>query len=294
MGESKYDVYQIIPKDLQPTTILVKPFEAVQHTIHKIDKAKLKYPFIVKPDIGERGWGVQKIENQEQFIEYHCKINQDFLVQEFISYPIELGVFYFRYPGKQNGVISSIVEKGFLTVKGNGENTLEELIEHNPRAILQKDILQQRWSNQWTRVIPNGEEIVLEEIGNHCRGTMFLNGAKYSSAKLSRQFDQIADRINGFYFGRFDIRCKSVADLEEGLNFSILELNGAGGEPGHIYQPGTGLMAAYRSIFYHLKVLFEISRSNHKRGHRHVSFKEGYHLWLKAVKQNQIKKNCRL
>jgi hypothetical protein len=36
---------------------------------------------------------------------------------------------------------------------------------------------------------------------------------------------------SGFYFGRLDIMYQSIADLEQGKDFAIVELNGAASEP---------------------------------------------------------------
>ena len=40
-----------------------------------------------------------------------------------------------------------------------------------------------------------------------------------------------------YYSGRLDIRYNTLDELKPGNNFSIIELNGAGSEPTHIYDP---------------------------------------------------------
>ncbi|MEQ9006519.1 MAG: hypothetical protein RLP12_01450, partial [Ekhidna sp.] len=69
---------------------------------------------------------------------------------------------------------------------------------------------------------------MIEPIGNHCRGTKFLNDNHEINTELNQAFNQLAGQIPDLHFGRFDLKCKSYDDLKELKNFKILELNGAG------------------------------------------------------------------
>jgi hypothetical protein len=63
--------------------------------------------------------------------------------------------------------------------------------------------------------------------------------------------------------------------LKNGKNFSILEYNGCGAEPNHIYDSGYTLLAAYREILKHWKALYEISKYNSSKGVKPWAFKRG-------------------
>jgi len=78
--------------------------------------------------------------------------------------------------------------------------------------------------------------------------------------------DKISLRINDFFYGRYDIMCKSIEDLKQGKNFVILEYNGCGAEPNHFYDTGYTLTEAWNEILKHWKILFRISRYNHRQG----------------------------
>ena len=80
----------------------------------------------------------------------------------------------------------------------------------------------------------------------------------------------------------------NVEDLKAGKNFSIVELNGAGSEPTHIYDPRHSLFFAWKEIARHLKLLCIISIKNHKRGFRYLTVKEGMQMFKenKAVMKN--------
>ncbi|HSZ26257.1 MAG TPA: hypothetical protein VK766_11075, partial [Cytophagaceae bacterium] len=232
----------------------------------------LTLPVIAKPDIGERGTQVEKINNEQELQSYLQTNNCNFLIQEYIDFEIELGVFYYRFPDQTTGTISSIVKKEFLQVTGDGESTLGELITRYPRAGFQFDRLSLKLN--YTSIPQKGEKVLLEPIGNHCRGTTFLNANHLIDSKLTSVFDTISKQIPGFFYGRYDLRCKNMEDLKEGKNIKILELNGAGSEPGHIYQPGYSIFRAWRALLFHWKILYLISIQNHKKGIPYMRFSE--------------------
>lgn len=283
-GEKKSEIFNLIPKKYIPKTVLIEVKDA-NSAIKEAEK--IGYPLIAKPDIGERGNWVEKIHNREELVRYASECPVNFLLQELISYPIELGVFFINHP-KHGKKITSIVRKSFLEIEGNGASTILELLKGDQRAMLTAD-LESDFLNSNGHIVPDsGEKVLVEPIGNHCRGTMFLNDETEIDEPLTAAFSTIADQIPDFYFGRFDLRCRSFRELKQLKNFSILELNGAGAEPGHIYQPGYSLLKAYKSIFWHLKVLTEISIQNHSNGVPYWSFKEGYQRWKDHKKHNAL------
>ncbi len=93
--------------------------------------------------------------------------------------------------------------------------------------------------------------------------------------------DEICRQIPLFYFGRMDIRYHSRELLEEGKSFFILEVNGAGSEPTHMYDPRHSLFFAWKEIIRHWVILFKISRANHKLGFPYLTIKEGVEMFRK-------------
>jgi hypothetical protein len=71
-----------------------------------------------------------------------------------------------------------------------------------------------------------------------------------------------------------DVRYDNWEDLREGKKFSVIELNGAGSEPTHMYDPRHSLFFAWKEIIRHWFLLWRISRMNYKRGHRYMTIKE--------------------
>ena len=291
LGESKGDIMRQIPKQYIPLTRQFPPHVAVSEVLGWMKECKLQYPILLKPDIGERGWMVKKI-NCEGDIHAYLSVNTvSFLAQEYISLPVELGVFYYRFPGEKRGRISSITKKVMMEVVGNGRDSVNELLLRNPRARLYIKAFEKRYPQKLGLVPGKGERVEVEPIGNHCRGTVFLDESHRVSEMLEKTFDLVANQIPGFYFGRFDIRCSSYEELEAGHHFKILELNGAGAEPGHIYHPGRTIWAGYKDIIHHLNVLCSIAVQNHRSGIPYMQFRSGVRFIMSIRKYNRKKVN---
>lgn len=283
MGESKFEVMKLVPDSLKPKTILIHPSSSVTHVTQLLRDAGLPLPMIFKPDLGERGWMVKRIRNEQDIERYLNEIKIDFIAQELIDLPYEFGVYYVRFPSQKKGFVNSITGKEFLFVTGDGEKTLQQLILDKDRAKLQWSTLRMMYADRLTEIIPPGKKVELVSIGNHCLGTTFLNCNHLINDKLNSTFDAISKQVNGFYFGRYDLRCASIEDLENG-NIKIMELNGCGAEPAHIYHPGSSLFTAIKVLITHWRNLYRVSKENHERGIPYLSFQEGKQIY-KQVKR---------
>ena len=274
LGESKFDILEKIPAACKPATIRLEPVATLGGVLEKMTQAGITFPVVAKPDVGERGWLVEKIEDEAGLAAYVRRIRVDFLVQSYAEGPLEFGVFYYRLPGAARGEVTSVVVKEFLQLTGDGKSTVAALVRRNPRAALQYDRLRARHPADWGRVLPRGRQMELEPIGNHCRGPAFLDGNYLINDRLHDVFDRISREVDGFYYGRYDLRCASPADLYSGEGLRIVELNGVGAEPGHIYQPGFSLWEGYRVLFRHWTAMYRIARLNHRRGVPYLRFRE--------------------
>lgn len=276
--ESKKEIYDLIPKQYYPDTLFFKANTSWDHLLSIIENNTIDFPFIIKPDVGLQGLRVEKINSIKELKKYFNAINYDFLVQEYINYPLEIGLFYYRMPNENKGTITGIVYKDFLIVKGNGVNTIQELIEQNPRFALQLDTLKQKFGEKLKEVLPKDEALNLVPFGNHVRGSKFTDVSYWINEKLTETFNEICVQIPDFYFGRLDIMFQSREDLEQGINFSIVELNGAGSEPTHIYDPKHSIFFAWKEIIKHYDILYKISTFNHQKGHSYLNIKQSRQL----------------
>ncbi len=265
--ESKFEAMQLYPKEMCPRSILFKKGDKFQDLENRLSEQNITYPLIAKPDLGYRGLLVKKIHNQIQLHEFLSQYSLDFILQELIDGMKEFGVFYIRHPEEKKGTITSLTLKAFLSVTGDGQSTVEALIKAKPRAALQLKVLQKSNPNLLNKIPTKAEQVPLGVIGNHCKGTMFINGKSLIDDELIETFDKISKRIGGFYYGRFDIKCPSLKDLKKGKNIKIIELNGTCSEPTHIYDMSKiTYFGALKEIISYWHTIFQISQANHKRG----------------------------
>ncbi len=271
--ESKWKIFELIPKQYYPATIYVEVADRLESTIQKIAATEIVFPVIAKPDRGERGWCVKKINCVTELEAYKKSIAIPFLIQAYVAYPLEFSIFYYRNPKSDKGTVTSVTLKKLLGVKGDGVSTIAQLIKRNDRAFLQSVTLKQNETINFDRILEDEEEEILVPYGNHVRGAMFLNYNHIVDEQLVDTFDTISKSISGFYFGRYDLRCTSIEDLKQGKNIAILELNGAGAEPAHIYQPGFSFFKAQKVIADHYEMMYRAAKENKNKGFDYMSFK---------------------
>lgn len=255
-GDSKMDIYSMLPKKLYPKTILIKDVETID--FEKIIKENnLSFPIIIKPDVGCRGKGVFLVNNIEEVkVNLQSYKSKPFLIQEHIDYPNEIGLFFCWFPKYAEGQITGLTLKKFLSVVGNGKDNIETLMSQIPRHQFQIEKLKKNTDLQ--QVLDVGETKNLVPFGNHNRGTEFTDGKTFITEKLNQTFSQVLSQVNGFYFGRLDIKFNSFEALEEGKQFSIIELNGAKSEPTHIYDPKNTFWQAQKEIFRHQQLFQQV------------------------------------
>ena len=280
-GESKKEMYDQLPPGSYPGTILINhniPFDEV---IKRVEE-NFAYPFAVKPDVGMMGFMFRTISSDMEFRQYHDLMPADYLVQELVSYPLELSVFYYRFPNEQKGNITGFIRKEFLSVTGDGKSTLLELITNYARARFRLDEMKAKHKDRLEAVIPDGEVFFLSYALNLSRGGKLVSLAHEKDERLLKVFDDLSHYSGHFYYGRYDLKCRSIEELKEGKNFLILEYNGCGAEPHHIYGNANTLFEAYRIVLQHWKVLYNISRYNEKNGVEYWEFRKGYRFLRKA------------
>lgn len=277
--ETKSDIDPLIPEKYKPATLLFDVGTEAEKVLAGIKQKNIVFPLIVKPDNGARGRGVRKVNNAEELKEVLPLYTVPYIVQNFIPYPEEMGLFYVRMPNETKGRVTGIVGKEFLQVTGDGVSTILQLLEQNQRYILQLPVLKKLLAEELSVVLPKNKKHVLLPYGNHARGCLFIDLSHQIDEQLTEQMDKVCQQIDGFYYGRMDIRYNSWEELLQGKNFSIIELNGAGADPTHIYDPNHSIFFAWKEIIRHWIYLYKISAMNNKKGHRYLTTKEGLQMF---------------
>ena len=231
------------------------------------------------------GFMFRKIDNASQLEQYHNKMPSEYIIQEWVTYPLEVSVFYYRFPNQQQGNITGFIKKEFLQVKGDGRSTLWELIQHYDRVQFRLEEMKAKHADKLNDIIPEGEIYILSHALNLSRGGKLVSLEHEKDERLLKVFDDLSHYTKHFYYGRYDIKCASIEDLKEGKNFSILEYNGSGAEPHHAYGNGNSLWQAHKIFLHHWKILYRVSKYNHEHGIHYWDFKRGW-KFLKAAKKH--------
>ncbi len=290
-GEPKKEMHDLLPQQFAPVTFNVLPSEDFESIKKKLPLYKIDFPLIVKPEVGGQGILFRKIDTEEQLKIYHSKVPVEYIMQEMINYPMEVSVFYYRFPDKLKGVVTGFLHKTPLQVTGDGKQTLQQLIVQHPKAYKREAELQIKHGVNFNKVLQAGEKYMLSYAANHNRGAQFINLRDEIDDRLVSIFDKISITINDFFYGRYDIMCTSVEDLKQEKNFCILEYNGCGAEPNHFYDTGYTLMGAYKEILMHWKVLYKISRYNYKKGIKYWPLMKGLQFLTATKKHYRIMKD---
>jgi hypothetical protein len=281
LNESKKDIHAMLPSELYPKSLHFSiPADPVQ-VWKEISRADFQFPVMGKPDIGGRGRGVKKLYTQSDLNFYVKHATLDFHIQTFVPFENEVGIFYYRFPGQHKGHISGIVSKVFLTVTGDGKTSISDLLRIDSRGLIYLHNLPDHQKTNLHQIPEKGEILIVSPYGNHARGSLFIDDSHLADQALTNIMDSIADKIPNFYFGRLDIRFKDWESFKKGENFSLIEVNGAGAEPTHMYDPRHSIFFAWKEITRHWRIMNRISRMNHEKGIPYLSFSAGREVFRK-------------
>jgi len=265
VGESKSEIYRQLPLGTYPATSLVTPGNSFGYIETLMKRQGFSFPIVAKPDVGQMGLMFRKIDSEEHLRQYHRIMTVPYVIQEYVDYPLEVSVFYYRMPGEESGHITGFVEKEYLQVSGDAVSTLRELIDKHPQARFRRKELYGKHESKLKHVLEVGEKYILSYALNLSRGGRLINLSHEIDEKLLGVFDNLSRHASKFFYGRYDIKCQSVAELKAG-RFTILEFNGAGAEPHHVYSGGFGLFGACSVLVRHWGILYKIARENRRRG----------------------------
>lgn len=297
VGESKHDIFTSAGKTanqwILPFITLVKSSnhtdDLLNESLQQLDAANLSYPLVAKPDLGCRGVGVKLIHSNQQLREYieSFPLSGRFLLQKKSPYSAEAGVFYVRQPGETKGRIISITLKYSPYVVGDGQSTLQQLIDKCPRAGKLQHLYLPRHSEHLDLVIPANNQFQLAFAGSHSRGAIFRDGNQFITPALEQQLDTILTEFEGFNYGRLDIKFRDIHALMNGECFDILEINGASSEAAHIWDSDTRLKDIFSTLLTQYRLLYQIGAKQKKQGHKTPSLGALLQAWREEKRLTQ-------
>lgn len=280
--EGKDEQQKILPAGYLPESVFVNANADEVFFMHLLERLPFGFPCIAKPNDGYRGQNVVLVFSKDDLLQYKRDADFDFLIQEYIDLPHEIGLFYGRLPSESQGQITGISYKKGIVVRGDGRSSLGKLVQENLRY---HGLFESLFKNdaQRAKIIPAaGEEVCLSTIGNHARGATFYDAGERITPELVNTFDRFADKIPGFNYGRFDIKFSTWEALEAG-DFRVIELNGAGAEPTHMYHPSYSYWQMLAIMKTHWKLMGRIASENAALGHNYADLHtclQVIHNWI--------------
>lgn len=279
VGEGKLEYFQIMGKTAlrrvaATTSVIAHGAASLDNARAAMQDAGLSYPVIVKPDLGWCGFGVRRIDSPDEMRGYLQAYpdGECVLIQEWRDDPGEAGIFYMRHPSEERGQIIGMLLRHYPRVVGDGRRTVAQLIQADPRARrLGRDGASEPCCDPG-QVPRTGQTVRIATVGSTRVGGMYEDGSDAITHQLTAAIDAIARDMKDFHVGRFDVKYRDLAALAAGTGFTIIEVNGAGSEAVHAWDPSLTLRQAYGIVFAKQRRLFAIGDEMRRRGHRPVGW----------------------
>jgi hypothetical protein len=241
----------------------------------------LGYPLIVKPDLGWCGFGVRRIDGRDALSHYVAAypLGERLVLQEWLGAEGEAGLFYLRWPGAASGELIGVLLRHFPRVVGDGVHSVAQLMAADQRASrLGRDRASEPCCDV-RRIPARGEVVRIASVSSTRVGGGYEDGSPHITPALRRALDAIALDMGDFHAGRFDVKYENLAALQAG-RFRIMEVNGAGSEAVHAWDPRFSLRQAYGIVFAKQRRLFAIGSEMRRLGHRPVGWLALLRHWL--------------
>jgi len=238
--------------------------------------AGLAFPLVVKPDLGLCGYGVRRVDSLAALQHYLARFpkNETVVLQAYLPHEYEAGIFYARHPGSEHGQLIGLALRYFARVTGDGEHSVAELIAADPRCCRAATNSEHECVVPLDSVPAAGEAVRLATVGSTRVGGLYRDGAIHITPRLTAAIDAVARDMPSFHCGRFDVRFSSFSALENGEDFVIMEINGAGSEAIQAWDPSLSLLSAFRIIFSKQRILFSIGDAMRRCGARPIGLLE--------------------
>jgi hypothetical protein len=248
----------------------------------RMREAGLAFPVVAKPDIGWCGYGVRLLDSQAELASYlrRFPLQETFLLQRYLPDPGEAGLFYMREPDAACGRLIGILLRHYPCVVGNGVDTVAQLVACDPRLRRASGDAMHESRQDPAYVPASGESLRLSTVASTRVGGRYEDGTHYGTDALTARVDAIAKDMGVFLAGRFDVRYATLEALQRG-EFTIMEVNGAGSEAVHAWDPKYTIRDVYRIVFAKQRLLFRISDANRRRGYPPIGWRRLARLHLR-------------
>jgi hypothetical protein len=240
----------------------------------RMSGAGLEFPIVAKPDIGWCGYGVRLLAGVEDLSDYLRRFprTETIVLQRYLADPGEAGLFYVREPEAASGRLIGVLLRHYPAVIGNGRDSVAALIAADGRLRRATDNALHECRYDPAHIPAAGQTVRLSTVASTRVGGCYQDGSAHVTPALTACVDAIAKDMGVFLVGRFDVRYRSIAGLQRG-EFTIMEVNGAGSEAVHAWDPKYSILDVYRIVFAKQRLLFRIADANRRVGFRPVGWR---------------------
>jgi len=251
----------------------------------RMSEAGLEFPVVAKPDLGWCGYGVRKLLDPNELATYMREFprGETFVLQRYLSESGEAGIFYMRAPDEAQGRLIGILLRDFPAVTGNGRDDIAGLVAADPRLQRAMHKAGHQWRFDQARIPAAGERVRLSMVASTRVGGCYRDGSAFATPALLARIDAIAKDMGDFLVGRFDVRYGDLAALQRG-EFCIMEVNGAGSEAVHAWDPKYSIREVYAIVFAKQRRLFAIADAQRRRGVKPIGLFALARLWWRQQK----------
>ncbi len=251
--------------------VRIEESTSVDEVLGAMHASCLRFPIVVKPDLGWCGYGVRKIADRDALSHYLALYprGQKLVLQRYLAEEGEAGLFYMRHRDEPAGRLIGLLLRHYPHVIGNGRDTLAALISRDQR--LKRAIGSRLHECLYDPgYLPRaGEKVRLSTIASTRVGGRYEDATAAATPALAARIDAIARDMPDFHVGRFDVRYSTLEALRAG-EFTIMEVNGAGSEAVHAWDPKYSIPQVYGIVFAKQRALFRIADANRRAGHRPI------------------------
>ena len=238
------------------------------------------FPVVCKPEVSENGAGLRIVRDGVALERLMRDAEEDLVLQPLVK-GREFEVVWRRSPGCDDGRIMAVVEKRAVTVRGDGEQTLEELIWLDDRAVTRAALYLRCHSRELTRIVPAGETVTLNPTGSYGHGARCVHRPDLLTPELSAAVTAFARRFPGLHFARFDLFSASTEDFRAG-RFTCTEVGGCCQASSLIRDGSLRFTRSYAAVWEQLRACVDAGAANLAQKVRPVPLDELMARWSEA------------
>lgn len=279
VGEGKLEYFNLMGSVARAATaehvgLRIEDSTRSEDVIAAMLTAGLRFPIVVKPDLGWCGYGVRKIDDSAALAHYLSLYprGQMLVLQRYLAEDGEAGLFYMRHRDEPMGRLIGLLLRHFPHVIGNGRDTVAALVAADARLKRATGSHLHECQYDPAQVPRAGEKVRLSTIASTRIGGLYEDATADVTPALTARVEAIARDMPDFHVGRFDVRYSTLEALRAG-EFTIMEVNGAGSEAVHAWDPKYSIAEVYGIVFAKQRALFRIADANRRAGHRPIGMR---------------------